>query len=204
MSKDDTSLPKHFDKAKDFIKEFEGFSKEKTKDDGIAFPYYDSKGIPHIGYGFNLMVSDVCDDVVREILDEKHKEKNPFDTHKLSFFGLLKIMAIENLDATKIPFSNFNEKSDVDKISNIIFASLKTKQEGENDEKLQTQIQERFDDLLLFHHPFSITKEQAEKILEKRLKEIYIPQLDASLTRSKRLSQNQLPKNKKLKGIIKS
>lgn len=192
MSKNDPSLPKYFNKTKDFIKMFEGFSKEKTKDDGIAFPYYDSKGIPHIGYGFNLMVSDVCDDVVREILDEKHKENNPFDTHQPSFFGFLKILFNGNLDGTKIHIPSFKEKSDVDKISNIIFASLKTKQEGENDEKLQTQIQERFDDLLHFHHSFSITKEQAEKILEKRLKEIYIPQLDASLTRSKRLSQNQL------------
>lgn len=192
MSKDDTSLPKHFDKAKDFIKEFEGFSREKVKGDGIAFPYYDSEGIPHIGYGFNLMVSDVCDDVVREILDEKHKENNPFDIHKLTYLNLLKRVNTGELDIAKISSSDFNEKNDVDKISNIIFASLKTKQEGEDDEKLQTQIQKRFDDLLLSHHPFSITKEQAEKILEKRLKEVYIPLLDNSLTRSNKPRQDQL------------
>lgn len=192
MSKNDSTLPKYFDKAKDFIKEFEGFSREKVKGDGIAYPYYDSKGIPTIGYGFNLMVSDVCNDVVREILDEKHKENNPFDIHKLTYLNLLKRVNTGELDIAKISSSDFNEKNDVDKISNIIFASLKTKQEGEDDEKLQTQIQKRFDDLLLFHHPFSIAKEQAEKILEKRLKEVYISLLDNSLTRSNRLSQDQL------------
>ena len=37
-----------------FLKPFEGFSLERERDSGIAYLYYDSEGIPHIGYGFNL------------------------------------------------------------------------------------------------------------------------------------------------------
>lgn len=54
MKKQEITKEEFETKIATFLKPFEGFSLERERDSGIAYLYYDSEGIPHIGYGFNL------------------------------------------------------------------------------------------------------------------------------------------------------
>ncbi|RDU71091.1 hypothetical protein CQA57_07960 [Helicobacter anseris] len=177
--------------ARMFIKDFEGFSKtkdkpknhqeepqEKQKRENTAYAYYDSEGIPTIGYGFNL-----TDFSVFEILkDYLHPKPNNWGK-ELGQIQALKFEKKEiKVGEKKKNIYVLNKISNNEKWEKITQEFHKNHQKKDNQESLcfdKAELGkniETFDSILQSLFPYTLSRDLSEKsiatLLYKKIKTI--------------------------------
>lgn len=146
-----------------FIKDFEGFSEVKDKTKGEpAYPYYDSEGIPTIGYGFNLTDQDVFDAVFDAVFT--NLLQNVCNSHTLEVCNVIKA---KNTNLEDLDTRSYQQCANL--VSNFRQAfwagKWKNKNAKASNQELQNKIQEAIKEYLHTQKEFSLTKKQAQNIL---------------------------------------
>ena len=149
-----------------FLEIFEGFSKVKDENKAKgepAYPYYDSEGIPTIGYGFNLKNEDGFN-AVFNVIFANLLESN-CNSHALEICNIIKAKNTNLGDLDSYSYqqcknlaSNFKQAFWAGKWKN-------KKEKGESDQELQSKIQDFIRNHLNIEKEFSLTKEQSKIIL---------------------------------------
>lgn len=166
--------------ARMFIKNFEGFSKikdepknhketatEKEERENTAYAYYDSEGIPTIGYGFNLKNEDAFDAVFDMIF--AGLLESDCNSHALDICNILKAKNINLGDLGAYSYQQC--KNLTSKFKRAFWAGKwkNKKEKGESDQILQDKIQKAIKEYLHTERDFSLTNQQAQNIFASLL-----------------------------------